>query len=371
MELAELLQWLSGAQKTGTLHVDSGSVRKQIVFRDGRIISSSSSEPREHLGEILVGHGLVSEQELRHAVELQKSKKMLLGKILVTIGAVGQDDLKRMLRHKAEESIYDVFAWREGEFKFLDGELPPPETLVPMSLDVAAVVLEGMQRFDEWQRIREVIPSLQAVPVKVAEFDRSALREWDAQVLALVDDDRSIEEIYQLAHVTEFQVSQSLFRQQQAGRLKIVRPRGASAGAPAPAAAPSPVSLTGDDLIGRARELLADKDLESALRHARAAKALDPEKRKVATEAAKIEDEIRHELESSGMRPQDIPELARPLEELAKQQLSPQEGFLLSRLDGRQPVGALVKLGPLPPLDMQLLFHRMLKNGHLRVRGGR
>ena len=37
MELAELLQWLSGARKTGTLVVDNGKVQKQIYFRDGRV----------------------------------------------------------------------------------------------------------------------------------------------------------------------------------------------------------------------------------------------------------------------------------------------------------------------------------------------
>jgi len=47
MELAELLQWLSSALKTGTLVVDNGKVEKQIVFRDGKLISSSSSDPSE------------------------------------------------------------------------------------------------------------------------------------------------------------------------------------------------------------------------------------------------------------------------------------------------------------------------------------
>ena len=45
MELAELLQWLSGAQKTGTLVVENGRVTKQIFFRDGMIVSSASTRP--------------------------------------------------------------------------------------------------------------------------------------------------------------------------------------------------------------------------------------------------------------------------------------------------------------------------------------
>jgi hypothetical protein len=366
MELAELLQWLSSSLKTGTLLVDNGKTEKQIVFRDGRLISSSSSDPREHLGSFLVSHGFVSEQELAEAVQMQQSNKMLLGKILLTIGAVGEDDLQRMLRLKAEESLYDIFAWTEGDFHFVDGQMPPPETLVPLSLDVAGVVLEGMQRLDEWRRIRAVLPSLECIPVAIGELDDSELGEFDSQVLGLLDDDRTVAEICRQSHASEFQVCRILFRQHLAGRIKIVRPRRgpASPGAPPPPSA----AFSAEQLIARARELLDAKQLEGALRHARAAKALDPENRKIAIESSKIEDEIRRSVEQAGLRSQDIPELARPLEELAKQQLSPQEGFLLSRLDGRQPVSSLVKLGPLPPLDMQLLFLRLLEQGHLKIR---
>ncbi|HLF55333.1 MAG TPA: DUF4388 domain-containing protein, partial [Thermoanaerobaculia bacterium] len=226
MELAELLQWLSSAQKTGTLAVDDGKVQKQIVFRDGRIISTASSDPREHLGAILISHGFVTDGELAGAIERQRQEKTLIGKLLVEMNAIDERDLYRMLRLKAEESLYDVFTWTEGDFRFHDGQLPPPETLIPLALDVAAVVLEGMQRIDEWRRIREIIPSPDCVPVALGAFDEAEMGEWDEQVLGHVDDDRSIGEIARLVHAGEFYVSKIVLRQLHAGRLKIVRPRG-------------------------------------------------------------------------------------------------------------------------------------------------
>jgi len=63
MELAELLQWLSGAQKTGTLVVENGRVTKQIFFRDGMIVSSASTDPKEHLGAFLVSHGFITDAD--------------------------------------------------------------------------------------------------------------------------------------------------------------------------------------------------------------------------------------------------------------------------------------------------------------------
>ncbi len=48
---------------------------------------------------------------------------MLLGKILVTIGAIEESQLDHMLRLKLEESVYEIFTWPSGDFRFLDEDL--------------------------------------------------------------------------------------------------------------------------------------------------------------------------------------------------------------------------------------------------------
>lgn len=95
--------------------MENGQVVKRIFFRDGMIISSTSTDPREYLGSFLVSRGLITDHELTQAMKMQADGEMLLGKILVTIGAVSDQDVHHMLRQKAE-SIFDVFAWPEGEF---------------------------------------------------------------------------------------------------------------------------------------------------------------------------------------------------------------------------------------------------------------
>jgi hypothetical protein len=225
MQLAELLQWLGQGSKSGTLVIDSGTVEKRIFFNDGRIVSSASTDPREYLGHFLVSYGFITEEELSKAVAMQEQSKMLLGKILTSIGAIAEEDLQRLLRQKAEEAVYDVFSWTEGEFRFLDGELPE-HTMVPMSLEVTSIVLEGVQRIDEWERLREAIPSNKAIPVSVTDLlDDPKLSTGARQILGLVDDDRTIEEIQIQSHSSEYRVSKILFEQLQKRRLKIIRPR--------------------------------------------------------------------------------------------------------------------------------------------------
>ena len=364
MELAELLQWLSGAQKTGTLVLDNRQVEKRIFFRDGRIISSSSTDPKEYLGHFLVSHGYIEEETLSRAVQMQEANKMLLGKILVEMGGIGEADLHRMLRLKAEESIYDIFAWAEGDFRFLDQELPSM-TMVPIALDVTGIVLEGMQRLDEWKRIRESIPVVSAIPVAIAAWDESELDAGARHALSLINDDRSVEEICVQTHSSEFYVCRILYRQLQAGRLKIVRPR--SSAAATPRDSDQLVALNAESLVQAARRHLTNRELEMAVRYIRAARSLDPESKKMQVEVQKVEDAIRDTLEKAGVMVTSIPVLTRTMEELTQLRISPQEGFLLTRINGSYDIQSLLKISPMPPLDAQIVFWKLVKAGHIRL----
>lgn len=368
MELSELLQWLSQGNKTGTLLIDNGEVKKRLFFRDGKIISSASTDPREHLGHFLVSHGFISEEELSKAVSMQEKSGMLLGKILTTIGAISEEEVHRLLRMKAEESVYELFSWEQGEFRFLDGELPD-ETMVPMKLDATSIVLEGVQRIDEWKRIREVIPSAQAVPVAVADLLADPdLTPADRNVLEQVNDDRTVEEIQMQTHASEFLVSKVLFDQARKERLKVVRPRGVAAaghggGRPAEAAK----GVGAQELLGQAKGHLAARQFEKALRHLRAARSLEPDAKVVQQALEKGEEIVAQQVEKAGIRLEAVPKLTRTMQELTQLQLSPQEGFILTRVNGSYDIRSIVKISPMPQIDALLVFYRLLEAGHLEL----
>src|SRR5689334_22855532 len=172
----DLLQWLSLGQKTGTLVVSNSRVEKKIFFRNGRVISSASNDPREYLGQFLMSHGYLTEPELTKGMEVQRQSGILLGKILVMINVITEEDLQRLMRRKAEEEIYDVFLWNEGQFEFREDEVPQNE-MIPLQIDVTGIIMEGTRRIDEWSRIRQVIPDDKAVPVLQKAIDDAALTD--------------------------------------------------------------------------------------------------------------------------------------------------------------------------------------------------
>jgi hypothetical protein len=358
MSLPDLLQWLASNQATGTLVVSDGQVEKSIFFRSGRVISSASSEPTEYLGHFLVSHRFISESDLAEAVREQETSGALLGHVLVERGAISHEDLDRMLILKSEESLFELFNWQQGDFQFRDDELPPYE-MVPISLDVTSLLLEGMQRQDEWVRIREVVPSALAVPVAVRDplhgVDHSEPRV--RAVLRAIDDDRSIEDICLETHTSEYMVSKVVWDRVRAGVLKVVRPR----------LVPQPVVEAGvgdaSGLLERARALVESDDYDLAARHLRAAGSLEPHDHLLRQTVRAVEADIRDRLQADGLADDAVPRLARPLEELSNEGLAPEEGFVLSRINGTSDVASIVKISPLAELEARLVFWKLVNAG--------
>ncbi|HUP24224.1 MAG TPA: DUF4388 domain-containing protein [Thermoanaerobaculia bacterium] len=370
MELAELMQWLSHGKKTGTLIVDNGKVQKKVFFESGRIVASSSTNPTEQLGHFLVSRGFINELELTKAMELQEETGVLLGKILVSIGALGEDDLRGLLMHQTGESIYDIFCWREGEFRFVDEERIA-RGLIPLALDVTHVILNGLKRVDDWVRIRKLIPDNRCVLVHFGTLESSDLDAAARRIVELVDDQSTLQEICVETHSSEFQVCRVLLPFFEAGRIKAVRPRLAPQAdvAESAIAAPVPTSLelTTDGMLQRATDLVAEREFREAVRHLRAARSLDPDSRPLKEAIARTEAEIRELLEADGVKQRYIPILLTPLEDLTSLPLSPEEGFILSRIDGRTTVEGLLKVSPLDRLEGLILFHRLVAAGYVGV----
>ena len=424
MVLPELLQWLSMGQKTGTLVIDNGKIEKKVFFEDGMIISSASTDPKEYLGRFLVSHGYLPDEEVDEALTRQKSENQLLGQILVNMGAIEEEDLQQMLGLKTEESLYDIFTWEEGDFEFFDNQLPE-ETMVRMALDVQALVLEGSRRLDEWVRIREWVPSPLCVPVAVTDLQALELEDRDLRILEWIDDDRSVDDISQGAQTSLFDVTDVIAAQVSAGTVKVVRPRtievvveapatesvpqptvellppaaaeiptvpsdpialssgrnlrfatpaepaepgvpAAQAGAAATASpAPPSAALSAENLLRQAEESLDGGDLESALQSFRSARDAPGSNAETGNAVRNGELKVQEALERDGIDLSTVPKLKSSMDQLTELEISPKEGFMLTRIDGSYDLKSILKMSPMPKIDAQMLCWRLKKLGHV------
>src|SRR6266852_3545962 len=158
MSVSDLLQFLASGRKTGTLKLGLGDIVKHIYLEDGIIVGSSSNDPKEYLGQVLLHYGKIDEAQLQTAMEIQRQSGGKLGVILASRGFVSQQDVAEVLRTRTLEIIYDLFIWEQADFEFFDSE-PPPDDLIRIQVEVTAVIMDGIYRIDEWTRYRSVIPS--------------------------------------------------------------------------------------------------------------------------------------------------------------------------------------------------------------------
>jgi len=360
MQLSELLQWLSLGQKTGTLLIEGKGIEKRVYFQNGRINSSSSSDQREYLGHFLVSHGYITEEELKMAMEVQEESNILLGKILVMINAIAETDLLRLMRKKAEESIYDVFLWEAGNFEFVDGELPELK-MVPLSLDVTGIIMEGLRRFDEWKRIRVEVPDNQVVPRILKPLNLDTLSEQEKLIVPYVDGQRTVEEIALHTHNAEFNVSRLVFEGMRAGTMGLVEASARRRVATGGAAAEEEVEL----FLQRGMAQL-QRDPQAAYRMFKVASDLNPADGRAAEGIRDAERIIKQSLEKDGIKGEKVPELAIPISEITERTFSPHEGFVLSRINAQWDVKSIMKISPIRELEVLMIFQKFLKDGVIR-----
>jgi len=364
MALPDVLQWLSNANGTGILHVrhPRRGITKRIFFRNGSILSTASSDPREYLGQFLLSRGYLTEEQLNMAMETQFQTKIMLGKILCMCGILDEAQLKKMLVLKAEEGLYDLFLWDEGEFHFED--MPGLEdNLVPISLDAMSLIMEGIRRKDEWARIRHSIPSSRVVPAKTETRLKTdalkpsslILRTYDA-----VDGSRSVEEIALHLHASEFDVTNTLFKVHQKGIVAIHEEK------PEPEVANLLVFT--EKLMEEASAALSAGRFKEALNLFQYADRAKPGDLGIQANLAMAEEGYLGQFFSQTVPLSSRLELAVAMDRLMKEDLSPQEGYLASRLTGDWDVESVIKVSPLPRNEALRAIRKLHERGLVRIK---
>jgi hypothetical protein len=354
MDLPEVLQWIASARKTGALHLERRSVQKRIYFQGGSIYTSWSNDPRESMGQILVRERLITEEQLFKALLRREEQGRMLGVTLTADGIVSEDDLRRCLKIKAEESIYDLFLWPEGKFEFKDGETAGDD-LIPIELEVTSAIMEGVRRVDEWGRIRTVFPSLdvsytlpRGVPAEVKDPTEKRLLELAGSGLTLAA--LSLE-----LRRSEFETAELAFALHGRGLLAVVESR-------APAGKPDLDTVgTIQGLLAEGSQRLGERRYELALQAYEQVLTLDrlnqnAKKGLVATIEARDRERTMKKV------PLDkVPRLTMDMAALTRENFDPQEGFVLSRVNGMWDVGSILKLCPMNESDVLLIFARLLE----------
>ena len=358
VDLAEILQWISQGQRFGTLYMTRGQVEKRIIFARGQIASTASTDPRDQLGQFLVREELITEQDLFTALLRQESEGKMLGTLLVDSGKVTLEQLHRVLRLKAEETVYDLFHWREGRFEFKEGELPH-NLPIQLGLDVTVLIFEGARRLDEMVRIREVIPSTRATFTATGTASGEAL---DSQILALAGRGKTLAAIAFEVRRSEFDVASRLYDLIERGVLQVTE---------VPADDPLDNAVgTIRTLHERALRATRENRVEDATAALVSVLMIDPLNQQAKKRLRDLDRKREHPGAAADDMLNAVPRLARDLSALSAEKLEPIEGFVLSRINGVWTVRSILKLCPVPEDVVRRVLEGLVARGLVVLRGG-
>jgi Domain of unknown function (DUF4388) len=367
MSVSDLLQFLAAGRKTGTLKLGRGSITKQIFLENGLIVGSNSNDPREYLGQVLLHYGKIEEAQLQAAMEIQRQSGGKLGTILSSRGFVSQDDVIEVLRTRTLEIIYDLFIWEEADFEFFDNE-PLPDDLIRIQMDATSVIMDGIYRIDEWARYRKVIPSdrtfFELTPGWTQSLHESSKEV--REVLYHVEKHMTATEICYNMHTSLFHACALLFDLVSKDVIKVA------------GEAPEVSEVTADlsalklpqtvpELLKLARAEMKDNNAENALAIIHSAlqqEAKNAEAHRLREEAEK---KFVAQVYQGGLSPRAVPKIMVTGDQLEHERLGPQEGFVLSRINGESDIESILSVCPFREAHSLRMIKKLLDSGVIGI----
>ena len=364
MSLTDLLQFLGTGRKTGTLKFDRGKITKQVYFKEGLIVGSRSNDPKEYLGQVLLHFGKLNESQLQQARETQRDSGAKLGEAIVELGFLTEEDILDVLKTRTLDAIYDLFIWTDGHFEFYDDE-PVPDDLVMIEVEPTTVIMEGIYRLDELARYRSVVTSDRAVLELGSDWTSSVKIAKDLQqILSFVEKRMSVAEICYHMHASPFHVYGLIFKLINQGFARVVGevPEPFLAGTKQAEYLPEGVS----ELVWSAERKL-EGDPEAALTILHRVLQEDPKNTRAQELLNKAEERFVERIYESELAPHAVPKISMSPSDLNGEQLSPQEGFLLSRINGSWDIQSILSICPFREADSLRMMRNLLSRGIIGV----
>ena len=146
--LFSILQLLCNDKKTGVLRVWKGVEDVKIYLNEGTIIYATGSQKKFRLGYLLRTSGIVSAQNIRKCLKIANQKGQALGKVMVEEGVVTKEKLTDFMHEKVQETLYDLFMWKKGNFEFSQSNFNLSGHVIT-ELNTMELILEASRRVDE------------------------------------------------------------------------------------------------------------------------------------------------------------------------------------------------------------------------------
>ncbi len=154
--MEDVFSYILSGIRSGQLIVQHGAMRRTVSFRDGQVVFATSTERYERLGAVLVHLGLITPDQLTHAVGLVTPSRRI-GQVLTAEGMISEANLYNAMTFLVREVVLNLFEMMEGSFLFLESQ-PPLSDVVKLPERTRDLVIQGIKRGEATNRLRRQFP---------------------------------------------------------------------------------------------------------------------------------------------------------------------------------------------------------------------
>ncbi|UCG30245.1 MAG: DUF4388 domain-containing protein [candidate division WOR-3 bacterium] len=224
LNITSVLQLISREQLTGVLKIKKYPEIADVGFIDGDVAGAffEVGERVERLEMYLVKSGMIGKNLFEMIEDIHRETKRPVINIIIEDKYLTIEEIERTIKFKIQEVMDELFTWNEGEFKFEEGVLIYPKSVIKIRMHTEGLILESARRLDEWPRISKAISSGDIVFRRVDRPElKLQLKEDEARVLSLIDERRSVDDLLEISGLGKFHTYACLYHLQSTGQIEV------------------------------------------------------------------------------------------------------------------------------------------------------
>jgi hypothetical protein len=155
-----LMREIARARLTGSLYLLNGQTKKVVFFEEGQPVFVRSNVLSECLGQILTSEGLITQEQCEQTLEAIRRTGKKQGELLVEMGILSEGNLRYALEAQLRTKLFDIFSWEDGRFQF---KTDPSGAQFGVRLKLAAegVIVSAVQDQYPEERAMRALESVQ------------------------------------------------------------------------------------------------------------------------------------------------------------------------------------------------------------------
>jgi serine/threonine protein kinase len=215
--LFRLLREIYVGSKSGHLHFahDRGRERRSLRIVKGQIVHGTSDVAGEHLGDVLVRYGLLSQADLDRAIAIVLRERKRLGAVLSDLGLLERGRLEEAVGMHVREILSNVLSRAGGSHTFEELSDSAVEAELASQLSTGEAILEATRLVQDPALVRQGLGDMNRILIlsrdPLLRSQRITLTPTDGFILSRIDGTLSAREVVSLIPLPPEDTERSLF----------------------------------------------------------------------------------------------------------------------------------------------------------------